>query len=206
MKRGWFDFPVTATVAVLALVATVFAPQFLIADTAAIRSGEWWRLVTGPLVHSNTGQLARDVVALVILGAAYEAEFRLRFSVALVASIVVPCAAIAAFQPGFERYFGLSGAVYALLAMAFLHEWRTSKGKPARWVVITCAVTAVKLAYECVTGQLLLPMELGHGVQPAPLAHLVGLAVGALCLWAFPQAGSRDTPVNDRAGLALLSP
>ncbi len=192
----WFDFPVTAVVAVLALVATTLHPSLLVADTAAIRHGEWWRLLTGPLVHSNGGQLARDVVALVILGAAYEAEFRLRFSLALLAAIVVPCAAIAAVQPGFTQYFGLSGAVYALLTMAFVHEWRTSGGKPARWVVITCAVTAVKLGYECVTGQLLLPMELGHGVHPAPLAHLVGLAVGGAFMLVHSTAQVARSPLR----------
>lgn len=192
----WFDFPVTAVVAALALVATVLHPQVLVADTDAIRSGEWWRLLTGPLVHSNGGQLARDVVALVILGAAYEAEFRLRFSLALLAAIVVPCAAIAAWQPDFTQYFGLSGAVYALLTMAFVHEWRTSGGKPARWVVITCAVTAVKLGYECMTGQLLLPMELGQGVQPAPLAHLVGLAVGAAFMLVHSTAQVARNPLR----------
>lgn len=181
-RLKWFDFPVTALVAGLAVLATFTTPPGLVADTEAIRHGELWRLVTGPLVHSNGGQLARDVIALVILGSAYEAEFRLRFSAALVAAIVVPCAAIAWLQPGFANYFGLSGAVYALLTMAFLHEWRTSKGRPARWVVVTCAVSVVKLGFECVTGKLLLPMELGSGVQPAPLAHLVGLAVGALVL------------------------
>lgn len=192
-RAGWFDFPVTAAVAGLALAATLLHPEVLVADTEAIRHGEWWRLLTGPLVHSNGGQLARDVVALVILGAAYEAEFRLRFSLALLAAIVVPCAAIAAWQPDFTQYFGLSGAVYALLTMAFVHEWKTSGGKPARWVVITCAVTVLKLGYECVTGQLLLPMELGHGVQPAPLAHLVGLAVGALFIL---SATARHQPAS----------
>jgi len=190
-RRTWFDFPVTATVAGLAVAATLLHSHVLVADTEAIRSGEWWRLLTGPLVHSNAGQLARDVVALVILGAAYEAEFRLRFSLALLAAIVVPCLAIAALQPDFSTYFGLSGAVYALLTMAFVHEWRMSGGKPARWVVITCAVTAVKLAYECVTGNLLLPMELGEGVRPAPLAHLVGLAVGGAFILGAMKAAPR---------------
>jgi hypothetical protein len=34
-------------------------------------------------------------------------------------------------------------------------------------------VSVLKLGYECVTGRLLLPMELGEGVSPAPIAHLV---------------------------------
>jgi membrane associated rhomboid family serine protease len=106
------------------------------ADTALIRSGELWRLWTGPLVHSNWGQLARDAVALLILGAAYEPEYRRRFAVLLLLALPLPAAGIAWGQPWLQNYYGLLGAVYALLALAFLHEWFASAGKPPRWAVV----------------------------------------------------------------------
>ena len=181
MRR--FDFRWTAGVAGLAVVFTLasrwaFGP--LGGQLALLRSGQLWRLLTGPLVHSNGGQLARDATAWLVLGAGWEASLGGRFPWLVVLSLAVPTGVVALFKPEWTAYYGLSGAVYALLTAAFVHEWRVTGGHPPRWMVGTGAASLLKLLYEALTGRLLIPLELGAGVAPAPLAHVAGVGVGLL--------------------------
>src|SRR5438445_11328024 len=45
-------------------------------DGVAIREGEWWRLLTGNLVHWSPEHFALDAVAFLVLGLLYERYFR----------------------------------------------------------------------------------------------------------------------------------
>ena len=225
--RLWrLDFPWSLSIAVLAIAVTVLTQLGLLGALAATREGvlhgEAWRVVTGTLVHSNYGHLGRDVVAFLLLGAAYEPSLaRRRWLTLLVPALVVPVVVSLTTQPQLPAYFGLSGAVYALIAAAFIIEWRETGGHPPKWIVGFSTVTVLKLIYETVTGQLLIPMELGVGVVPVPVAHIAGLLVGALAMLGSPgrpekgdqrrdllrggahpvhQFASRDDPRSPRAG------
>jgi membrane associated rhomboid family serine protease len=205
VKRLRIDFPWTAGVALLALAVSLssfaggpagsFVETHLLASGAALR--EPWRLVTGPFVHSSIGQLLRDVIGFVILGAAYEAELGRRFARLLLPALVLPAAAELVARPGAQAYYGLSGAVYALLALAVVREWRRAEGKPPTllvrakraevpagsrptFIVVLAVVSGAKLVYETITGHLLIPMELGDGVHPATWAHFAGVLIGVL--------------------------
>lgn len=181
------DFPWTLGIAVLAIVATVMAQHGRWTELVATHDGVWqgqlWRLVTGSLVHSNFGHLARDVIAFVLLGASYEPTLGKRWLPLLLPSLIIPVAVSLVLQPLMPAYFGLSGAVYSLIAAAFLVEWQETAGHPPRWIVGFSAVTLLKLVYETATGQLLIPMELGAGIVPVPIAHIVGLVVGVAVVW-----------------------
>lgn len=187
MRRS-VDFPWTAGVALLALAASGasfvggaagrFVDGHLAAASGAIRAGALWRLFTGPLVHSSFGQLARDGIGFALLGASYEAELGRRYLRLLACGLGLPVLVEVLAHRRLAAYYGLSGAVYALLAFAVAYEWRHAVGRPPRWVISLAVVSLLKLGWETATGRLLIPMELGDGVRPATLAHLTGVLVG----------------------------
>ncbi len=184
-EAPWTLGVVLASLALTLLAQRTQAVEPLIATRAGVADGQLWRLVTGVLIHSNLGQLARDAVAFTLLSGSYEPLFGKRWPLLLFPALVIPTGAFLLLQPELPAYYGLSGAVYAVIAVAFLVEWTQSRGRPPRWIVAFSLVTLGKLIYESATGRLLIPMELGQGVVPAPAAHIVGLAVGAAGFFAM---------------------
>ena len=147
-------------------------------------AGQPWRLALGPLVHADFGHLLRDLP--VFLPLSLWAERRIsRFLPLLALALVVPAAAVLA-QPGIGAYFGLSGAINTLLVVFVAEKLRHFGGSARDWAVLALAAAhGAKLLYEGLTGQLLFPLEMAEGVEAAPLAHLVGAAVGAIAVgWA----------------------
>jgi rhomboid family GlyGly-CTERM serine protease len=147
-------------------------------DRAAIAGGEWWRLLTGHLAHFSANHLVWDVGMLLALGFAAERESAAGCAYALGLASVAISAAIWVAQPQFVIYRGLSGLDCALggfLAGSLLR-------RPQRIAVLAGAATLLfvgaKAAFEAATGST--AFANGVGYAPVPLAHLVGLAVGAL--------------------------
>ena len=171
----------------LAFTAAVLgaAPMasLLVAETAGIRGGEAWRLVTGPLVHGTWAHLGRDLTVIAAMGIVYEPVLRGRWVAAIALGVVVPGGWIALAHPEASACFGLSGLTYTMIVVALAHEWRGSRGV-LRWAVSAFAVAAaVKLTWEATTGTLLMPMDIGGG-RPAPEAHFAGAVAGLALLGA----------------------
>jgi len=135
---------------------------------------EPWRLLTGPLVHASWGHAARDLTTLLALGLVWERALGRRFFSLLGAGILIPPVVALALQPGLRLYFGLSAAVYAVLAAGLVLAWRRGGRRP--WLLLLAAAVALKLVVEVASGDLLFPMGHPIGVRPVPLAHLVGAA------------------------------
>jgi len=157
------------------------APGSLVFDGAAVSHGEWWRLLTGHLVHSDPGHLLWNVAALVILGGMLERERPALLWVGLLAGMVAVDGGLWFGLPHLDRYCGLSGALNALLLLLLAHLWRTT-GHPV--VIAVAAASSIKLIVELWSNQALLT----HTAWPSvPMAHLAGLCGGlsALLLWRF---------------------
>lgn len=190
--------PWTAGVVVAALVATAaFAglallggvADWLLASRAELNDGQFWRLLTGPLVHADGGHLLRDLPIFAGLSWVVEGRLGRAFLPVLAASLVVPTAAVLGLQPEIGAYLGLSGAINTLLVV-FVAGQLLGSG-PAKGATAVLALAHLgKLTYEGLTGALLFPLELPPGVEAAPIAHLAGAGVGLLfgaALWAAPK-------------------
>ena len=67
VRPPWFTAGL-ASVMLALFVAFGPQPDLFMYDRAGIEAGEWWRLLTGHLVHADMAHLAANVLALVLLG------------------------------------------------------------------------------------------------------------------------------------------
>ncbi len=180
--------PWTAGVVVAALVATAaFGGLFglaalgdwLLASREGLSEGELWRLLTGPLVHADSGHLVRDLPIFAGLAWVLEGRLGRAFGPVLLGALVVPTLAVLGLQADMAAYLGLSGAINTLLLVFVAGQLLgdgTAKAKLA--TALLGAAHLGKLGYEAFTGGLLFPLELPPGVEAAPTAHLAGAVLG----------------------------
>jgi membrane associated rhomboid family serine protease len=144
-------------------------------DGVAIREGEWWRLLTGNLVHWSPEHFALDGLAFLALGLLYERYFGRLYPLGV---------GIAGLLFWDERTLcrGLSGVNGGQFAAALCVEFVLSWRSPRRWLWVApaTAIFLFWLIYESVTGRFFAgALFLSGAARPAPLAHAAG-AVAAV--------------------------
>jgi len=141
----------------------------------AIDTGEYWRLVSGHLVHLGFGHLWPNLVALAIIGLLFEDVFRntdwLRMGAASVAAIDV---GLYVLDPGVSWYVGLSGVLHGYVAAGAL----ALIVRREKLGVVLAAGVAAKLLFEQVVGPV--PFTAASVGGPVVVAaHFYGV-VGAV--------------------------
>ena len=152
-------------------------------DRDAIMAGEFWRVVTGNLVHWSREHFWLDVGAFLIIGLLYEPKFGRRYPWLLLSSAAAVGISLFVFQPDLHTYRGLSGVDSGQFAGAVAIECLAAMKERRRWIWVAPAATIFcgKIGYEALSGRLFFGTEsLGNIGQPVPLAHVAGvLATGA---------------------------
>jgi len=189
----WFTAGLAAVMLVL-YVAIGPQPHALMYDRAGIENGEWWRLVTGHLVHGDIGHLAANVLALVLLGGVLESLQRLGIKTLLLLvsfAIVVIDAMLWLNLPGLERYCGFSGVLNTLFIAAVYGQWRDS----GDWLYAALAVGGLgKIAIESVSAGAVLPLS---SLPSVTEAHFAGYVAGlVLCCLTATWTGRDDATVR----------
>ena len=174
LRRSW------AIVAILAVCAGLAAGGDELRELGryerhAIESGEYWRLVTGQLVHLGFGHLWPNLAALAIIGALFADVFRnvdwWRLSLASTAAID---AGLYFLNPDVLWYVGLSGVLHGFVAAGAL---ALLLRREALGAVLAIGLGA-KLAFEQIVGPV--PFTAASVGGPVVVAaHLYG-AGGAL--------------------------
>ena len=156
----------------------------------AIESGEYWRLVTGHLVHLGFGHLWPNLAALAIIGLLFEDVFRsadwLRVGAASAAAIDL---GLYALEPNVVWYVGLSGVLHGYVAAGALALIVRREKLGA--VLAICV--AAKLTFEQVVGPVPFTAE-SVGGPVVVAAHLYGV-VGGLLAEAAAQIARRRSRV-----------
>lgn len=162
------------TIATLLWLFAGPAPDALVYDRSGIAQGQWWRLATGHLVHSDPGHALWDIAALGLLGLLLEGRGRLRLALVGLAGLLAVDAGLWWGMPGIDRYCGLSGLLNSLVVVVLADHWRRHALVPwlARGLV-------AKLAAELATRQSLV-LDLAWASLPE--AHVAGCAGGLVCL------------------------
>lgn len=160
--------------------ATPAAAERLVHDRARVAAGEWWRLLTGSLVHLSRAHLVMDLAAFGVAGALVERRGRARHALLCLAALALVGLAVQLLAPALARYAGLSGVAFAVLGLAALDL--VVDGGAARWMgVAALAALVVKLALDFARP---LPLLLDTGAVAVPVSHAAGLvaalATGAL--------------------------
>lgn len=162
-------------------------------DRSAILAGEWWRLLSGHLLHLGGPHLVMNLLGLglvwMIVGSQFSA---LSWLLILVADALAISLGLLAFNPELGWYVGLSGVLHGMLVSGCVAELR--RGRHSGWLIL--ALVAGKLAWEQLAGPL--PgSEASAGGTVVVDAHLYG-ALGGLLLGALlplrrePQAASNS--------------
>lgn len=142
---------------------------------AALR--EPWRVCTAHFTHFDTNHLVWDLGVWLVLGAMCERVSRVRFASIVAAASVAIGGAVWWWQPQFQTYRGLSGldfALFGILAGALVEN--PQRNARLMGGLALCLALA-KCAFELATASTLFAN--GTGYVPVPLAHLVGLLIGA---------------------------
>lgn len=121
-RAKWRRYRATALVCVIALLAVAqgLGPELIAKlryERTAIAAGEWWRLLTGQLVHLNATHLAMNLVALVLLWGLYVTDARPReWLLIALGAFLATGLGLWFLEPDLAWYVGLSGALHGLWA------------------------------------------------------------------------------------------
>lgn len=165
-------------------------------DRIAILDGQWWRLVTGHLVHLGRYHLLLNELGLLVLVMlcpqplpAREWMLRLLFlCIGLSLGLLV-------FAPALHRYVGLSGVIHGLFLLGLLPQVRQ------RDVIAALALAYLlgKLVWEQWTG---VPVsdEAAIGGRVATESHLLGVVAAGVYAALFPRWIGNKSNQNAASG------
>lgn len=154
-------------------------------ERSAVLQGQYWRLLTGHLVHGSGQHLLLNAVGLGLVAALFPREYSLRAWLLILGSSVATIdLGFVLLEPQLQWYVGLSGVLHGALAAGAIGWWRHESR------ALALALTAVlvgKLAWEQWHGALPLSGDMPVVVD----AHLYGAVGGALAV-GFLWLSSRD--------------
>jgi rhomboid family GlyGly-CTERM serine protease len=142
----------------------------------ALESGQYWRLVSGHLVHLGFGHLWPNLLALVIVGALFDGVLRNAdwWRVSFMSALVIN-GGLYLFEPDVLWYVGLSGVLHGVVAAGAL---ALALDRQALGFVLAVGLAA-KLSFEQFAGPVPFTAE-SVGGPVVVAAHLYGAAGGVL--------------------------
>ena len=174
-RQNWFVL-VIAAVALVIQAAGPEAAHALRYDRAAILHGQWWRLLTGNLVHMGWPHLWLNLAGLLLVWLLFKDQIPDRVWVIslLVSSLGVGLGLLWG-APHLAWYVGLSGALHGLFTTGALLCVR----RGYRFEILLLVLVVIKLIYEQNVGPLPGSEEVsgGHVVVDA---HLFGADLGGV--------------------------
>lgn len=164
-----------AVIATLAEFAGASGREWFRYDRTSVADGEWWRLLTGHLVHLNAAHLLLNLTGLVLVWLLVGNRLSAATWASVIAiSIASMDLAFWFLDPGLSWYVGMSGLLHGLLLAGVVAGFRSA---PFESVVLGLLVVA-KITYEQYAG----PLPGSEATAGGPVvvnAHLYG-AIGGL--------------------------
>jgi rhomboid family GlyGly-CTERM serine protease len=149
-------------------------------DRIAILQGEYWRLVTGHLVHDSWSHVIENLAGVGLVAALFPNDYSLRqWLLVGLASLLCIDIAFVCCEPQLEWYVGLSGVLHGLLAAGTVAWWRFEANVLA---LILTGIFLGKMAYEQIFGALPSASDMAV-VSEAHVYGAVGGLVAAALLW-----------------------
>lgn len=151
-------------------------------DRLRIAEGEWWRLLSGNLVHYGLYHLLMNLAALLVCGYV----FFLRCNLWLYSGLLLFsgfCVGLGVYwgNPEFVTYRGLSGVLHGLIIFGFLFSFKQTPwiNSIGLMLVVGKLIHEQSTAYQATDLQQLLP------VPVAVDAHLYGAISGVLFMMGY---------------------
>lgn len=161
----------------LAGLAMPFVDQLLAYQRSAITQGQWWRLITGNLLHTNHWHLLMNLAGLWIVLFLHHFHYQLK-GVSLLFLLLCLLEGLGLYlgYPQLLGYVGLSGMLHGLFAYGALMDIQHKlKSGYLLLLGVILKVTHEQFygASEDVTVMI--------GARVATEAHLVGMICGIIC-------------------------
>ncbi len=166
----------------LAQLSLLFGVDWLQYAKPEIETGQWWRLLTGNLIHLNWRHFAMNALALIVIYLLFPNLLKSTglFLVFLLSSLSVTLG-LWMFNPSIYWYVGLSGALHGILMTLLILDFVASKN--VLNIVLLILVIA-KLVWENLMGPL--PgIESTAGGPVVVEAHFYGSFGGAIIATCF---------------------
>lgn len=173
----WIPLTLTLLCALLQLLPARALLQY---QRDAVLHGQYWRLLSGNLVHLGWGHLLHDLVGLWLIWLLFAPLLRARAWLALLLTDALAVGlGLLLFSPQVAWYVGISAVLYGLFAAGCLAQWRS---RPL-WAGLLLAGEAALLAWSNLVGPL--PAESwGMDGPVLPIAHVYGATGGLLFMLA----------------------
>lgn len=144
-------------------------------QTQALNQHEYWRLLTGQLVHLRWEHLAFNLLGLVVIGLLFSRHIGShRFLPALLACMLGSNLGMWLADPQITHYVGFSGVLYGLFAWGACWDVLTRQ----RFGMVLLALVLAKTTYDYVNGATF--VALSDAGQVAFSAHFYGVIAGVL--------------------------
>jgi rhomboid family GlyGly-CTERM serine protease len=170
----WWLFGLLGAVVVLLSLGGESWTQALRYEREAVLAGDFWRLVTGHLVHGSSRHLLLNGIGIVLVASLFPRHYPVAaWLLVLVGSMAAIDVGFVFWEPQVTWYVGLSGVLHGALAAGAIAWWRYEK----KALALALSVILIgKLAWEQWRGGLPLAGSLPVVVE----AHLYGATGGAL--------------------------
>jgi rhomboid family GlyGly-CTERM serine protease len=150
--------------------------QSLQYNLQAIQNGQFWRWITGHLLHTNDWHLLLNGVGVLLLWSLHGDYYNWQRYFLLLSGLILGCSAgLYFFSPELQIYVGLSGALHGLFVWGAMTD--VHKKLHSGWILLLGI--AVKIYYEQTDGASQNISELINA-QVAVDAHLYGALAGVL--------------------------
>lgn len=180
----------------LVLLSTLFAAMgqqataWLRYDRAAILHGQWWRIISGNIVHLGWPHLLLNLVGLILVWLLFRQTLTTRswILVTLVSAAAVSCGLLL-FDPHLEWYVGLSGVLHGLFAAGLVAALYA--GNRGDWWLL--ALFIAKITWEQTVGSMPGSAEIAGGNVIVD-AHLYGAIGGTVAVLSIILTKKRRRP------------
>ncbi len=182
-----------AVLMVLLVLLALFEPRLVSVlqyDRQALLAGEWWRLWTGHLLHTNSWHLVMNLAGLAVITMLHGNYYRHgQFLFLLLSGFCLISLALLFWSPAIGLYVGLSGWLHALLVFGACEDIR--RNWSSGWLIL--AGVGAKVCWEQWQGasaDLVTLIEADVAVD----AHLYGAVCGAalfVMVFSFKQIRNR---------------
>ncbi|BDY05332.1 rhombosortase [Ferrimonas sp. YFM] len=121
-----WGMPLALALTAIGLYLSPALTESLIWSRSGLEQGQWWRLVTGHLLHSNGYHLLMNLGGMAVMLGLFQPHFRAR-PLALLTLFSAVCIGLGVYWwvDGTQTYVGLSAILHAWFAYFAILDWRS---------------------------------------------------------------------------------